>query len=224
MELIQIQAADRHLLEGIAATMAESARLSGDWLVCRPGCTECCMGPFGITRLDELRLKEGLSLLETADPPRAAAVRARAAEYVAAIAAQFPGDLESGELLDEDALPESMEDVPCPALDPATGCCDLYAARPITCRTFGPATRAGEGMLAACELCYLGASDEEMERCAVGVDPEGAESRLTEEAGLRGMTIVAFALTSHPAASTGPSPRPAPGSTARSPLAAASEG
>ena len=30
-----------------------------------------------------------------------------------------------------------MDDVPCPALDPETGGCDLYAARPITCRTFG---------------------------------------------------------------------------------------
>ena len=194
MELIQIQAADRRLLDGIAGVMAESAQLSGRWLACRPGCTECCLGPFGITRLDELRLREGLAALEAADPVRARAVKARAMEYAAAIATQYPGNPDSGELFDEDALPESMEDVACPALDPATGWCDLYAARPVTCRTFGGATRAGDGALAACELCYEGASDEEIARCAVDFDTEGAESRLIEEARLPGMTIVAYAL------------------------------
>lgn len=178
--------------------MAEAARRSGDWLVCRPGCTQCCIGPFAITQLDALRLRTGLSALDAADPARAERVRARAAAYVAAIAAHYPGDPASGELWDEDRLPASMDDVPCPALDPVTGCCDLYAARPVTCRTFGPVTHIGEETLAACELCYVGATDEEMARCAAEIDPEGLERELLaalEAASVSGITIVAYALT-----------------------------
>ncbi len=90
-----------------------------------------------------------------------------------------------------------MDDVPCPALDPHTGLCELYAARPMVCRAFGPVTRTGDGVFAACELCYDGATDEEMERCAVDIDPQGLEWDLLKalaNEGARGKTIVAFAL------------------------------
>lgn len=179
--------------------MEEAARRSGEWLVCRPGCIECCIGPFAITQLDALRLRTGLAALAQKDPRRAAAVRERADAYVAAIAPLYPRDPASGELFDEDKLPPEMDEMPCPALDPDTGCCDLYDARPMTCRTFGPATRVGEQTLVACELCYVGATDQEMARCAVEVDVEGTENRLLdalEAEGERGMTIVACALTS----------------------------
>lgn len=195
--LVQIQEADRQLLAGVARAMAEAARRSGEWLVCRPGCTQCCMGPFAITQLDALRLHKGLSALASADPLRAERVRRRAADYVAAITPHYPGDPHSGELWDEDKLPPAMDDLPCPALDPDTGRCDLYEARPITCRTFGPVTRAGEDTFAACELCYAGASEEEKIRCAVDVDPEGLEYELLAalgEQGITGLTIVAYAL------------------------------
>src|SRR4051812_27525664 len=144
--LIQIQTGDRQLLAEIAAVMAEAVRRSGDWVVCRLGCTACCIGPFAITQLDALRLQRGMETLAASDPSRAAAVRARAAEYLAAM----------GDGLDEDGLPHAMNEVACPALDPATGGCDLYEARPVTCRSFGPATRIGDNRLAACELCYIG--------------------------------------------------------------------
>ncbi len=195
--LIQIEAGDRRLLSRIAETMAEAARRSRDWLVCRPGCAECCIGPFGITALDALRLRQGLATLEQSDPERAWRVRGRARGSVAAIAPLYPGDPAGGELRDEDALPSSMDDAPCPALDPETLCCDLYSARPIACRAFGPATRAGGNAFAACELCYVGASDEEIAACAVDMDPEGLEGELLaalEAEGKRGMTIVAYAL------------------------------
>jgi Fe-S-cluster containining protein len=195
--LIQIAEGDRKLLGEVAAAMAEAARRSGEWLVCRPGCTQCCMGPFSITGLDALRLRNGMMALESTEPARAAAVRQRAAAYVAAIAMQYPGDPVTGELQDEDSLPESMDEVACPALDPNTGWCDLYQDRPITCRAFGPATMIGEGRVGACELCYAGATDEEVARCAVDVDPEGIEAGLVAalaEAGVKGLTIVAYAL------------------------------
>src|SRR5262245_48691064 len=97
--LVQIERGDRLLLSGIADSMAEAARRSGAWLVCRPGCTECCMGPFEITQLDARRLRSGLAALEAGDPIRAARIRARVAAYV------------------ED------DEAACPALDPETGCC-----------------------------------------------------------------------------------------------------
>jgi Fe-S-cluster containining protein len=196
--LVEIETGDRKLLESVTGIMAEAARRGGAWVACRPGCTQCCIGPFGITQLDALRIRQGLLELEAADAPRAAAVRARAAKYVTEITPDYPGDPESGELWEEDSLPDSMGDTACPALDPETGLCDLYSARPITCRTFGPVTRLGEETFGACELCYVGATDEEMARCAVDVDSEGLESRLLgalESAGARGMTTVAFALT-----------------------------
>ena len=90
-----------------------------------------------------------------------------------------------------------MDHVACPALDPESGCCDLYAARPITCRTFGPVTRVSDDALGTCELCYEGATDEQMEQCAVTVDPEGLEGELLATLaaeGVSGRTIVAYAL------------------------------
>jgi Fe-S-cluster containining protein len=91
-----------------------------------------------------------------------------------------------------------MDDVPCPALDPETGGCDLYAARPITCRTFGPPVRYGSDSVGVCELCFQGASNAEIAACEVESDPEGVEHGLLEEleqlTGMRGQTIVAFTL------------------------------
>ncbi|HTQ54473.1 MAG TPA: YkgJ family cysteine cluster protein [Bryobacteraceae bacterium] len=172
---IQIETGDRRLLSQIGEAMAESARRSGEWLVCRPGCTECCLGPFQITQLDARRLRAGLAALDAGDPPRAERVRTRAAQY------------------------RESDDAPCPALDPQTGWCDLYGARPITCRTFGPVTRTEDDSLAACELCYTGATEQEMAACEVEIDPEGIEGDLLtalDAAGESGMTTVARALRS----------------------------
>jgi Fe-S-cluster containining protein len=141
--------------------------------------------------------------LEVTDPKGAARVRRRALESVARLAAEFPGDLSTG-ILREDEEAEARfadfaNDEPCPALDPKTGLCDVYAYRPMTCRTFGPPVRSGpEGGLGVCELCYHGASDEEIAACEMKPDPENLEPELIREAeeksGVRGNTIVAFCL------------------------------
>jgi Fe-S-cluster containining protein len=165
---------DEALIRMVDAALAEAARKSGPWLVCRPGCTGCCMGPFPITQLDARRLREGLAELERRDQQRAARVRERARQAAA------------------------TDDDPCPALDPSTGTCDLYAARPITCRVFGPPVRYGSDAVGICELCFQGASDEEIAACGVEIDPRGLESQLSNEVeestGVRGETSVAFAL------------------------------
>ena len=200
-----VPASHQQLIQIVDAALADAALKSGNWLVCRPGCTQCCIGPFPISQLDAARLRQGLSQLEASDPARAARVRDRATEYAARLSASFPGDPRTG-ILAEDEDAESRfagfaNDEPCPALDPATGKCDLYAARPMTCRTFGPPVRSGpEGGLGVCELCYHGASDEDIAACEMKPDPENLEQSLLDEVeaatGMRGNTIVAFCLAS----------------------------
>jgi len=187
---------DQQLIQIVDAAMAEAVRKGGSWVLCRPGCHECCLEPFPITPLDAARLRQGLAELASRDPRRAGRVRQRAQASVARFTREFPADPLRGALEVEGA----GADEPCPALDPETGTCDLYAARPITCRTFGPAVRCGSDALAVCDLCFRGATDAEIAACQVELDPGGLEARLVEDlettAGARGETIVAFALVS----------------------------
>jgi len=196
------KAADRALIQIIDSAHAEAARRSGAWLACRPGCSQCCIGVFPISQLDVLRLQAGLEDLKQDDPARAARVVARARESVERLRDGFPGDTLTGLLTESDEAEARFEDFandePCPALDPETQTCDLYASRPMTCRVFGPAVRGDGGAVGACELCYQGASDEEIAESAVEMDPDDTESPLTAkleaETGVRGMTIVAWCL------------------------------
>jgi Fe-S-cluster containining protein len=197
-----IDSRDAALIQIVDAAMAEAARKSGPWLVCRPGCHECCIGAFAVSPLDARRLCHGLAELEEEDPRRAARVRERARASVARIAEDFPGDRVTGLLATGAEAEAQFEDFaneePCPALDPETGTCDLYASRPITCRTFGPPVRCGSESVGICELCFEGASDGEIAACETEIDPDGLEGTLLEEletaSGTRGETIVAFAL------------------------------
>ena len=165
---------DRDLVQIVDAALAEAVRKGGAWVACRPGCADCCLGPFPITGLDARRLREGLAQLQIADPDRAARVVERARQAASA--------------------PE-CEDDPCPALDPGSRTCDLYAARPLTCRSFGPALRWNSEAVGVCELCVTGATDEEIAACAVTLDDEGRESALLEQMGSPPPTSVALALS-----------------------------
>jgi Fe-S-cluster containining protein len=197
---------DQKLIQIVDSALAEVTRRSGDWLVCRPGCTQCCIGAFAINQLDALRLRRGLADLEKRDPARAAWVRDRARESVARLSADFPGDPVSG-VLDEGEEAEQRfadfaNDEPCPVLDPETGYCELYESRPMTCRVFGPPVESEDGLgedgLGVCELCFQGASDKEIAACEMKPDPDDLESRLLQEVekntGKRGNTIIAFCL------------------------------
>jgi Fe-S-cluster containining protein len=175
--------------------MAEAVRAGGQWIACKPGCTACCIDPFPITMPDAARLRSGLDRLETVEPGRAAAVRRRAQEYVARLT-DYPGDPHTGILIEGAMESEQFETLaegePCPALDPETGTCDLYGSRPITCRVFGPAVRMPGAALSICELCFEGATDEQIAECVVDADPDNLASELL--AGDTRETIVAFAL------------------------------
>jgi Fe-S-cluster containining protein len=103
-------------------------------------------------------------------------------------------------MLDEgqaERFEDFANDEPCPVLDPATGLCDLYAARPMTCRVFGPPLRT-EGGLGVCELCFVGAEAEEIEAAEVHLESDELEAELMAEAerarGVAGSTIIAWAL------------------------------
>jgi Fe-S-cluster containining protein len=195
-------ARDHQLIQIVDAAMAEAARKGGDWVVCRPGCCECCIGVFPIAQSDVRRLRDGLRELERTDPARAANVSRRSREAAARYTVDFPGDAATGILGDdpesEDRFESFADDDPCPALDPETGTCDLYAWRPMTCRTFGAAVRLNEDSVDICELCYRGAADEEIVACEVDLQTAELEAALENEAeastGLTGQTIVAFAL------------------------------
>jgi Fe-S-cluster containining protein len=152
------------LIQIVDRALAEAARKAGAWLVCRPGCCECCIGSFPISALDAERLRAGLRDLAMQDPERASRVRDRA------------------------QVSNEGDDEACPALDPDTGTCDLYGARPLTCRTFGPPVRCASGGLAICELCFDGATEEEIAGCVVDLDIEALDATAADE------TTVARAL------------------------------
>jgi Fe-S-cluster containining protein len=197
----RLPAEDSALIQIVDAALADASRRSGDWLACRPGCTQCCVGVFAINQLDAVRLRSGLARLEKADSLRSSRIKERARNAVERLAASFPGDVKTG-ILDEDIeaderFAEFANDEVCPVLDPATGLCELYESRPMTCRTFGPPVRS-EGGLGVCELCFHGATDDEIAACEMVADPNDLEANLLAKVGktrgLRGRTIVAFAV------------------------------
>jgi Fe-S-cluster containining protein len=196
---------DRELIQIVDSAFADARRRSGEWLVCRPGCTQCCIGVFSINQLDAQRLRRGLAELAIRDPERAERIRERARDSVTRLATDFPGDPATGTLKQGDAASRRFSEFanhePCPVLDPATGNCELYESRPMTCRVFGPPVRSEDG-LGVCELCFQGASDEQIAACEMKPDPDDLESALLEElertTGARGNTIIAFCLAGTP--------------------------
>ncbi len=195
--------ADRRLLRVVDGALAEGARIAGTQLACRLGCTECCVGPFPITQLDARRLREGLEELREREPERAAAIVRRAGASVRALRRGFPGDAATGRLDEDEAARERFFERlvtrPCPALDTATGACELFASRPLTCRSYGPPLREGQDDLPPCRLCFVGASARTIERSRVVIDPERLEDRLLRRMQRDGQpaipeTLVAFAL------------------------------
>jgi Fe-S-cluster containining protein len=192
-----LPAGDAELIQIINAALTDATDRGGDWLACRPGCNQCCTGVFRISVLDAERLRDGMVRLTESDVERAAAVRARVAASIEAVAFDFPGDPTTGILSEDEAAQDSFEefanDAVCPVLDPATGTCDLYASRPMTCRTFGPPVKIDEGY-GICELCFVGASPETIAAAELHLPPEELEERVTMKAGSPSGTIVAFAL------------------------------
>ncbi len=187
-----VQIGDARLLQNVDAAFADAAERSGAHLVCRPGCTQCCHGAFAINPLDAARLRHAMVALAADQPVLAARLESRARAYLEEFATSFPGDPVTG-LLDESdeaqaAFEEFANDAACPALNLATGLCDVYEARPMTCRVFGPPIQMDDSAeeneeaahgLAICELCFTAASPEEIAAAEMHV-PHQEEARLLE--------------------------------------------
>lgn len=108
----QLPLQDKKLVQIVDAALLAAEWRSGDRLICKPGCTGCCIGVFAIDQLDMLRLRDGLAHLDTTDPERAARVRQRARESWERVAPTFPGDVHSGVLDDDDKPPRSSKSLP----------------------------------------------------------------------------------------------------------------
>jgi Fe-S-cluster containining protein len=184
------------------AALASATQRSGAHLVCRPGCSQCCVGVFPIAWQDADRLSTALHELQEIDPDKAARIADRVQRSLARIDPWFPGDRATG-ILGEDyeaaiLFEEFANDEPCPVLDLEQGTCDLYEHRPILCRTFGPPMRTPEQNLATCELCYIQASTEEIAACeldpAIPVLEEASNAAFNAAHNLHGETLIAYAL------------------------------
>jgi Fe-S-cluster containining protein len=198
------------LIQIVTAALASATARSGPHLICRPGCTQCCIGVFPIAHEDAARLREGLALLTQTDPEKSQRIRTRVAASIARLDPWFPGDVATGILSEDDdqtiLFEEFANDEPCPVLDPTTGTCDLYEHRPILCRTFGPPMRTpgdnGETNLATCELCYIHATTEEIAACeldpAIPALQEANNQAFNLAHNLHGETLIAYALRAEP--------------------------
>lgn len=195
---MSLPARDAELVQIMDSTLANASARAGAWLACRVGCTQCCHGAFVINALDAERLRAGMNILNHTDPVLADAVKRRAYAWIEAHGGTFPGDRATGILGTSDEDRERFEgyanEAACPALDPNTGRCDVYAWRPMTCRVFGPPVRMGDGeALGCCELCFIGATEVDIAACEMPV-PHALEAELLETISDDSQTIVAFAL------------------------------
>ena len=190
------------LIQIVDAAVADAYRRGGPHLVCKPGCSQCCIGVFPIAHEDAALLREGLEALEKTDPERAARIHTRVADSLTRLDPRFPGDRTTG-ILNEDyeaaiLFEEFANDEPCPVLDPSTGTCDLYESRPLLCRTFGPPMRTEENNLATCELCFIHATTEEIASCELDRTIPAQEAASNEAFNaahhLHGETLIAYAL------------------------------
>lgn len=201
-----LERADGILLQQVDAQMDRAYALGGEHLACRSGCTECCIGPFAINALEAWRLRRGVEALRGLDPQRAEAMLQRAVDAQQQLRRGFPGHADRGHLAEEGLDEAELEtyfdghaELPCPVLDPATGRCELYTYRPVTCRSYGPPVTIGGDALDPCSLCFQSVPQNELEPYRVDLDPEGLEETMLDalERGGRGTqrTLIAFALT-----------------------------
>ena len=201
LALMYLPARDAELVQIMDASLAEAAGRAGAFLACRIGCTQCCHGAFAINALDAARLRAGMAELRATNPALVAEIERRARAWRTEYGPNFPGDRDSGALgssvEDQARFEDFADDAACPALDPATERCDVYAWRPMTCRVFGPPVRAagenGVEGLGHCELCFIGATPEQVAACEMSV-PHDLEAKLRDEVGSQDETVVAFAL------------------------------
>ena len=58
------------LIQIVDTAVSDAYHRGGPNLVCKPGCSQCCIGVFPIAQQDAARLREGLTSLERTDPEK----------------------------------------------------------------------------------------------------------------------------------------------------------
>ena len=127
-------------------------------IVCRTGCFGCCIGVFQISLPEALVARAAVATLPEAER---GLILGAARRIVAEGASLFPGDAHLG-VLDpgrseavDDRYFETTANTVCPMLALPSGRCRIYAARPVTCRTYGLAwARSGKPAAPACMLNF----------------------------------------------------------------------
>ena len=122
------------------------ARADPGVVLCRRGCSACCMGPFDISPADAELVAVAVDRL---DPAVRSLVQLRATEQVALYAGLAPGwsdpwDIDTFGERPFDRVSDALAGVPCPALDD-DGACLIYDDRPATCRMIGLAMLTPDG-------------------------------------------------------------------------------
>lgn len=145
---------DRWFADGVAA--------AGPGVVlCRAGCSACCLGPFDISPADAEMVA---AAVEALDAETRSAVRARAAAQVAKYAEHQPSwkapfAVDALTEAEFDAICDALHTERCPALGD-NGACLIYERRPATCRMTGLAmqTPAGDVLENECPILHTSAA------------------------------------------------------------------
>ena len=162
-------ARDAELVQIIDASLADAARRAGASSPAALAVRSAATAPSPSMRLTLRASAPACPHFATASPALAADDRAPRPRLARRASARiFPAIPQTGALgtsaADQARFEDFANDAPCPALDPATGRCDVYAWRPMTCRVFGPPVRAagedGAEGLGHCELCFIGATQQ----------------------------------------------------------------
>ena len=179
---------DHKLIQIVDSALADATRRSGHWLVCRPDVPNAASAPSPSINSTRSACSGASPTWSKRDPKRAARIRAACSRrplpawHPTFPATPSPESCDEGEEADQQ-FAEFANDEPCPVLDPATGLCELYESRPMTCRVFGPPVRSEDG-LGVCELCFQGASDKQIAACEMKPDP--GRSRIAPARAIRG--------------------------------------
>src|SRR5437879_13803120 len=89
------------LIQIVDTAVADAYRRGCHHLVCKAGCSQCCIGVFPSAHQDAARLRDGLAALDQTDPAKAARIQKRVADSLTRLDPWFPGNRTTG-ILNED--------------------------------------------------------------------------------------------------------------------------
>ena len=157
----------RSLQGQLDAWFARGVTSAGPGVVlCRRGCSACCLGPFDISPADAGLVVQAVDRL---DPATRTLVESRAAEQVARyaeLAPQWSAPWDIDAIGDDnfDRIGDALAASPCPALG-SDGACLIYDDRPANCRLIGLAVLTPDGAVLenACPILQTSQSYAELD-------------------------------------------------------------